>query len=77
MILEMYLNSLTRIEDLKIDQVFENFLTLKGPQFEKSKQQYKKLEVLPPSKVAKPEGEMELTLQPNTVTSLAKFHKFL
>ena len=56
MILEMYLNSLTRIDDVKSDQIFENFLTLNSKDFDKTKQAFKKLEALAPGKVSKPEG---------------------
>ncbi len=44
--LEMYLNKMTMLNDIKSDIVFESFLTLKGPEFEKFKQQFKKMDPL-------------------------------
>jgi hypothetical protein len=46
MMLEMYLNKMTMLNDIKSDIVFESFLTLKGPEFEKFKQQFKKMDPL-------------------------------
>ena len=77
MILEMCLNKMAAIGDVKGDTVFEEFLSLKGQEFEKFKLKNKKIESIALTRIVKGDGNLRLNLDPKLCVSLAKTQKYL
>ena len=78
MILEMFLNKLLQVPELRADQVFENFLKFDDiVMFEKFKSEYRKLENIPFHKLKTLNGKLTLAIDPKINRFLIKTQHYL
>lgn len=78
MILEMFLNELVQIPEIKADQIFENFLKFSDVvMFEKFKSDNKKTANIPLNKVKNTRGKLNIVIDPKINSFLVKAQRHI